>query len=217
MQRFVFVGHLVLIALPVLMLSGCMTFESPDNKYVLTKEGWKEIPKTKPAKTGDAKTVSAKSAQSSPAAQERSPNNKDGAWGFISKQRGREPDPMNRFAFVYPKGVDVAYIRLKEEFEFKTADDYSGSSTRDTFLLDYMKSKSLLHLRYEEKAGVRYLMRDWTKHPYGREEPENTIQVVLMKESTDTVRIQVSYYAGHTIDVPGYEASLKSRIEQALK
>jgi hypothetical protein len=71
--------------------------------------------------------------------------------------------------------------------------------------------------RYEEIPGSHYQMRSYIKHHYGQEQSKNTIEVDLANEGADKVRIQVSYYSGHTIDKTGYEASLKQRALKALE
>jgi hypothetical protein len=199
-----------------LQLSGCMTFEGPDHKYVLTQEGFKEVAKDKPKEEGVVaernQSVQAQKTTSSSDSVEKSPNNANGAYGWLNSKI-REPSPMNGFQFTYSKDIDSTYVRLKREFGFLSLDDLKHND----LLKGVVEEKGVLHLRYEATPGVYYKMRNWVEHSYGNEEPYNTIQIELSKEGNDKVLIVVSYYSGSTHDSQGYEASLRSRIEQALR
>ncbi len=205
-------------ALFALQLSGCMTFEGPDHKYVLTQEGFKEVAKDKPkeeeAATEQSQPVQAKNVTTSSSSFDKSPNNMKGAWGMAYRGgRGREPNPMSGFQVAYPRDIDSTYVRLKKEFGFLSLDDLNHNELyRDT-----AATNVVLHMRYEATPGVHYKMRNWVEHSYGNEEPYNTIQIELSKEGNDKVLIVVSYYSGNTHDSQGYEASLLNRIKQALQ
>jgi hypothetical protein len=187
-----------------IIVSGCMTFESPDQKYVLTKEGFKEVEKTSTTSSSDtSQTASAHPRQ-------LSKMNADAARGYCNKYgRGRDPNPWSSIEFVVAKDIDVVYPKIMQEFGY----------TRWEAPLHYGTSLPIcdVSLRYEEVPGSHYQMRRYIEHVHGKEEPKNTIEVDLSKEGVDKVRVRVSYYSGNTIDKAGYEASLKSRIEQALR
>ncbi|MEW8139159.1 MAG: hypothetical protein AB2761_19010 [Candidatus Thiodiazotropha endolucinida] len=195
-----------------LILSGCMTVEGPDSKYVLSKKGFEQAPKANTSNKLDNRNINKKENIPPKKTYEDSPNNKEYAWGVGNRKRGREPDPMSSFIFVYQKDIDTAYIRIKKEFGFLSLDDMNNNP----YVRDAVKSKSLLHIRYVAIPNVQYTMRNWIRHPYASEEPSNTIEVDLAKEGQNKVRIQVSYYSGHTIDKAGYETSLKQRILRSL-
>ncbi len=208
----------LLITTGVVFLIGCVTLESPETKYVLTSEGFKEI--DKPAAQANAETVqpvitdmASKPVSGQPQSSSDWTANQAGAWGFCCRQgRGVEPEPMSAFEFTYPLDVDTAYLRIKREFGFLSREDLS----RKPIVLNYMEEKRLFHLRYEATPGVHYKMRNFVAHPYGNEEPSNTIEVELSKEGADQVSIRVAYYSGNTKDPKGYEISLKQRLERTI-
>ena len=209
--------YLAVIILLPLFMSGCMTLEGPDHKYVLTNGGFKEVPKAETIENGATAEQSATTStvtRTTTASSTDSPNNRAAAWG-VARQSGRgpEPSPMRSFEFIYSRSIDSTYLLLKKEFGFISLDDLSNN----TFYQSYVKDKALLHLRYEAKPGAYYKMRNWVYHPSAGEEPSNTVQIELAKEGSNKVLIQVSYYSGNTHNPGAYESSLKSRIAQALK
>ncbi len=202
------------------MLAGCITVNSPDSQYVLTKEGFQKV-EASPASatTAEAQPTAASTLDTTTTSTQSKTSdawtpNKEGAWGFCCRQgRGTEPEPMAAFEFSYPVDVDVAYLKLKQEFNFLSRDDLA----RKPIVQGYLDEKHLFHLRYEATPGVHYKMRNFVKHPFGNEESSNTIEVELFKAGTDRVKIRVMYYAGNTKDTKGYEASLKQRIERTIR
>jgi hypothetical protein len=171
-----------------------MTVEGPEGKHVLTDKGFKKVQNAAPLSRNNA--VSGSKQESG----KDSPNNKKNAWGVIDRHRGRELDPMATFFFVYSKDIDTANNRIKSESGFISLDDVN----LNYLFQGYLKEKSLLHARYVATPGVHYQMRNWVRHPYGNEEPSNTIEVQLDKEGPEQVKIEVSYYAGFTSDKRGY-------------
>lgn len=190
-------------------MSGCMTFEGPDHKYVLTQEGFKEVTK----QSDNNQSTRSSGNQSKGKKEESSPKNKAGSYGLVDLRKGTDPVPMSEFEFVYSRDIDSSYNKLKEEFGFVSLQDISTNKYHH----DAVKNNGLLHRRYEAMPGVHYKMRNWVHHDFNNEEPENTIQVELSKDGPEKVLIQVSYYSGSISDVPGYEKSLKARIEKALQ
>lgn len=207
------VKRIVLLALFVTQLSGCMTFEGPDHKYVLTQEGIKEVAKNKSTEEGAGDSTRSTSVTQSTTVTSQRGSNFDEAVGgcgrWRGKIRGKDPDPWTSFEFVLNKDIDVAYPRVMREFGY----------TRLETVYHYGSGIPIcdIHSRYEEVPGSHYQMRNFIKHVYGNEESENTIEVDLSKEDIGKVRVRVSYYSGNTIDKQGYEASLLNRIKQALR
>ena len=204
--------QIALLTLSPLLLAGCMTFEGPDHKYVLTQEGIKEVEKSNSQDASNsAQTVTPTQTQSTTnSVSNRSKSNYDAARGYCNRYgRGRDPNPWTSFELVINKDVDAAYPKIMREFGY----------TRWKAPLHYGTSIPVcdVSLRYEEVPGSHYQMRRFLKHAYGNEESENTIEVDLSKEDVGKVRVRVSYYSGNTIDKQGYEASLLNRIKQALR
>jgi hypothetical protein len=111
--------------------------------------------------------------------------------------------------FIVNKDIDVAYPKIMREFGFyrheQRYDSDSGLPICD------------VHLLYINEPGSHYQMRNFIKHAYGNEESKNTIEVDLSKEGEGKVLVRVSYYSGNTLDKAGYEASLRNRVERALR
>jgi hypothetical protein len=128
---------------------------------------------------------------------------------FRGIERGRDPNPWTTLEFIVNKDIDVAYPKIMREFGFRR------------FEPRYYHDSGLpvceVHLRYINEPGSHYQMRSFIKHSYGNEESENTIEVDLSKEGEGKVLVMVSYYSGNTIDKAGYEASLRNRVERALR
>jgi hypothetical protein len=123
--------------------------------------------------------------------------------------RKQDPVPWTTIEFVVSQDIDVAYTRIMREFGYQR------------FKQQYLHGTSIptcfVYLRYEEIPGSHYQMRNFVKHAYGKEESENTIEVDLSKEGEGKVLVRVSYYSGNTLDKAGYEASLRNRVERALR
>ncbi|MEN8131241.1 MAG: hypothetical protein ABFS45_13820 [Pseudomonadota bacterium] len=210
--KIVITRLLVFAALAITgVLAGCMTLDTPDSKYELTLEGFKEV--GKPATVTQESTASGEVVSSEKQHSTDWTNNKDGAWGRCCRYgRGKEPDPMRGFEFFYPLDVDTAYLRIKREFGFTSRQDYAANPA----MQGWIDNKFLLHVRYEATPGVHYKMRNFIEHAYGSEESSNTIEVELSKDGANQVSIRVAYYSGNTNDPKGYEASLKQRIENTI-
>jgi hypothetical protein len=197
--------NLLLLAL---INAGCMTVEGPDGKYVLTNEGFKETKSSASNKTSnDSQSVSAKSGTD--ASSQRADYIRATRGGCYTYGRGKDPDPWTTVTFIVNKDIDIAYPRVLKAFGFKKWDKkyHYGSGIEICSL----------QKRFSESPGSHYLMRSHIKHAYGKEMPTNTIEVDLSKEGPDKVRVQLSYYSGHTKDKAGYEASLKQRVLKALE
>lgn len=195
----------MVVAWMAIFLSGCMTFEGPDHEYELTQEGFKETDNPATSEEASNQTIAS-------TVRNRGSNYEEAVGGcgrWRGKERGDDPDPWTSFEFVVNKDIDVAYPKIMREFGY----------TRVEPMYHYGTSLPICEIdsRYEEVPGSRYQMRSFLKHSYGNEESENTIEVDLSKEDVGKVRIRVSYYSGNTLDPHGYEASLRKRIEQALR
>ncbi|MEW8048435.1 MAG: hypothetical protein AB2805_18290 [Candidatus Thiodiazotropha sp.] len=190
----------------VLILTGCMTVDGPDGKYVLTDEGFKEI-ESQPVKPQNSDQPISPSETNTG---NKSDSNWSKATGYCYRHgRKRDPVPWSSVVLTTNKDIDVVYPKIMREFKYNRK--RLMRSNRNTTL-----PGCDVHLRFEEVPGSHYQMRSYIKHVYGNEESRNTIEVDLAKEGPNKVRIQVSYYSGHTIDQAGYEASLKQRILRAL-
>jgi hypothetical protein len=188
----------------LLMLSGCMTVEGPDHKYVLTKEGFKEV---QTAKQASSETVSTGS-KSKPL-QMTNPN-LDPVRGVCYRYgHTRNPVPWTTFEFFINRDVDVVYPIVMREFgyiKYKAPLNYGTN-------IPVCEIENL----YDEVPGSHYQMRKYLSHSYGSERKMNTIEVDLSKDAKDRVRVRVSYYSGDIGDDQGYEASLKNRILRATR
>jgi hypothetical protein len=191
-----------------LSLSACMTVDGPDGKYVLKNGGFKEVANdksttSKPKQTKNTRLVGK--------AVNKSTSNYRYATGYCNRHgRARDPVPWTSFAFVIDQNIDVVYPKIMREFKYNYK-RLKRSNVQTTL------PGCDVHLRYEEVPGSHYQMRSYIKHHYGQEQSKNTIEVDLANEGADKVRIQVSYYSGHTKDKSGYEASLKQRVLKALE
>jgi hypothetical protein len=185
-----------------------MTVEGPDGKYVLTNEGFKETKSSasnKPS-NGTQKTSVSSSADAS---SEKGVYYRATRGGCYTLGRGKDPDPWSTLTFIVNKDIDIAYPRVMKAFGFTKWKAPKHFVTNMPICL--------LEKRFSESPGSHYLMRSHIKHAYGKEMPTNTIEVDLSKEGPDKVRVQLSYYSGHTNDKSGYEASLKQRVLKALE
>ena len=202
------------------LMTGCVTLESPDTKYVMTNEGFMEV--SKPAiqqsaeESAQQKVASPSVSTSTDPVKKRidsSEKNKREAWGSCCIYgRGTNPEPMSAFEFSYPLDLDIAYLRIKREFGFKSREDFALNPPTQRA----MDGNRFFHLRFEATPGVHYKMRNWVKHPYGSEESSNTIEVELFKDGANKVKVRVAYYSGNTLDAKGYVSSLRQRIERVL-
>ena len=206
------VGRIVVVLSMALFLSGCMTFEGPDHKYVLKQKGFKEVKEADNLAVFEAAgSISAKQTTAGNV-RKRGSNYEEAVGGcgrWRGRQHGRDPDPWASFEFVINKDIDVVYPRIMSEFGY--------SRLKPVYHYGTSLPVCSIHLRYEEVPGSHYQMRRFLKHSYGNEESENTIEIDLTKEGENKARIRVSYYSGNTLDPHGYEASLRKRIEQALR
>jgi hypothetical protein len=184
-------------------LPACMTVEGPDSKYVLTKEGFKEV---------DKKPVDAKGGGQSTTASGNNASNQTGSnWtntrGYCYRQgRKTDPVPWTSIVLTINEDIDVVYPKILREFKFdrkylNRINEYKGCD---------------IGLRFDEVPGSHYQIRSYIEHKYGNEESKNTIEIDLSKEGPNQVRLQISYYSGLTVDKPGYEASLKQRLLRAI-
>ena len=203
------VKHTIVLVSISAFFPGCVTVEGPDHKYVLAKEGVKEVDKNTGA-TQHSGARSESSSQTSANAVRQRGSNYDEAFGACFRHGlHKDPDPWTSFEWVVDKDIDVVYPRIMREFGY----------IRWEAPLAYGSGLPVceIHMRYEEVPGSHYQMRNFIKHAHGSEELENTIEVDLAKEGKNKVRIRVSYYSGNTLDPRGYEASLRNRVEQALR
>lgn len=192
-----------------LFFSGCVTLTGPDQEYVLTEEGFEEVKKTANPATHEASRSTSDNQTTASTVRQRG-SNLDEAFGSCYRNGLEEdPDPWTSFEFVINKDIDVAYPRIMREFGYIRLETVYHYATHIP-ICD-------IHSRYVEVPGSHYQMRNFIKHSCGNEESENTIEVDLSKEDVGKVRVRVSYYSGNTIDSLGYEASLKKRIEKALR
>jgi hypothetical protein len=190
------------------ILVGCMTVEGPDGKYVLTNEGFKEDKRDTVTPNKTDQSIGTKQPDK---AVNKSTSNYRYATGYCNRHgRARDPVPWTSFAFVIDQNIDVVYPKIMREFKYNYK-RLKRSNVQTTL------PGCDVHLRYEEVPGSHYQMRSYIKHHYGQEQSKNTIEVDLANEGADKVRIQVSYYSGHTKDKSGYEASLKQRVLKALE
>jgi hypothetical protein len=190
-----------------LSLSACMTVDGPDGEHVLTKDGFKEIENNTqvPGDNNHSKTSTSKKTHG-----EKIIENRRYATGYCYRYgRKRDPVPWTSFSFIINKNIDALYAKIMREFGYARRRAVINPVTNQpTCSVDF---------RYEEIPGSHYQMRSYIKHHYGQEQSKNTIEVDLANEGADKVRIQVSYYSGHTKDKSGYEASLKQRVLKALE
>jgi hypothetical protein len=191
----------------MVVLAGCMIIDGLDGKYVLKNGGSEEVTRDKvtPSNTSQSNNTRLVGKDVN-----KSTSNWRYATGYCNRHgRARDPVPWTSFSFIINQNIDFAYPQIMKEFGYirreKSKDPFTG---RPTCAVEW---------RYEEVPGSHYQMRSYIKHHYGQEQSKNTIEVDLAKEDIDKVRIQVSYYSGHTIDKTGYEASLKQRVLKALE
>lgn len=112
------------------------------------------------------------------------------------------------FNFVYPVDVDVAYIRIKRAFGFKTTKEVSAESS---FIAGLVEHGQLHRFRYEALPGVSYKMRNSIKPDF-----KVVVQVELTKEAVNKTRIQGWFNKlGVSGSVDDYKRALIGRLKAA--
>jgi hypothetical protein len=188
-----------------LLFSGCMVVDTPKGQYVLTTQGMqKQDPVTDNSVTDNNKS----------SAKPLSLSRADKAWAKATGYCGRhgrlgDPVPWTSITMTLNQDIDVVYPKIMREFGYQRRKPIIDPDTGHTMCA--------VHIRYVEVVGSHYQMRGYITHSFGNELEKNTIEVDLAKEGQNKVRVQLSYYSGHTIDKPGYQESLKQRLLNALK
>jgi hypothetical protein len=184
-------------------MSGCMTFEGPDHKYVLTQEGFKDVPKNSGSSSSSNEVTTTTSKNTINRHLRAATGN------CYTKGRKKDPVPWSSTEYLITADIDVVYPKVMREFGFERWKAPMAYGTDIPICL--------INTAYEEVVGSHYRMRRYIEHVYQSEEPKNTIEVDLSKESDDKVRVRISYYSGDLVDAQGYETSLKLRFDKALQ
>lgn len=108
--------------------------------------------------------------------------------------------------------IDVAYLKLKREFGFKTRKERERNFGRYKGWLD-----SAEEFRYEALAGVSYHMREHTKHSYKGVNSKHTIDMILETNGAGTNVVITYWIQKPKSTLRSYSKSLKHRSLQALK
>lgn len=110
--------------------------------------------------------------------------------------------------FTVKTDVDVAYIRMKKEFGFRTTDEIKAKY--GDFAAGFkLKSDEF---RYDVTPGVQYHMRMDIPHA-GK---SVVLDCVVEKVAPGKSNITLSYFLPAGADAKSYEASLKARVMKAL-